>query len=68
MSQDKAQGEQTGIIQTDSEGQEFGAEHGQDIQGHNTGASAPHSSDASGAPADDAQTGEGTGARAGEYS
>ncbi len=68
MSQDKAQGEQTGIVQTDGESQEFGAEHGQDTQGHNTGASAPQATDAGGAPADDTRTGEGTGSRAGEYS
>ena len=54
-------------IQTDAESQEFGAQHGQTIEGQNTGSSDPD------APADPSNTGageagEGTGAKGGEYS
>lgn len=64
---DKKQTEDTPAnITTDAESQEFGAQHGQTIEGQNTGTSAPDASDAQGG--DDAQTGEGTGARAGAYS
>jgi hypothetical protein len=54
-------------ITTDAESQEYGAQHGQDIEGHNTGTSAP---DAEAAQPDEEgkSTGAGTGARAGEYS
>jgi hypothetical protein len=53
-------------ITTDAESQEFGAQHGQTIEGENTGTSSPDASDTQ--QGDDAQTGEGTGARAGAYS
>ena len=33
--------EETTAVHTDSESQEFGAEHGQDITGHETGSSSP---------------------------
>jgi hypothetical protein len=54
-------------ITTDAESQEFGAQHGQTVEGQNTGSSAPD------APADPGNTdageaGAGTGSRAGEYS
>lgn len=61
------QDEQPASIQTDSESQEFGSQHGQDAQGNETGSSDPHK----GAPEDSTADGageEGTGARAGEYS
>lgn len=53
-------------ITTDAESQEYGAQHGQTVEGENTGSSAP---DASAAEEDEgpAETGEGTGARAGAY-
>ena len=35
------QNEETAAVQTDSESQEFGAEHGQDITGLETGSSSP---------------------------
>lgn len=53
-------------ITTDAESQEFGAQHGQNIEGQNTGTSNPDASDAQ--KGDDAETGDGTGARAGSYS
>ena len=40
MSETK-QNEDPTAVQTDSESQEFGAEHGQDIAGHETGSSSP---------------------------
>jgi len=54
-------------VTTDAESQEFGAQHGQTIEGQNTGSSSPD------APADPGNTGagepgEGTGAKGGEYS
>jgi len=54
-------------VTTDAESQEYGAQHGQTIEGQNTGSSDPD------APADPGNTGagepgEGTGARGGEYS
>lgn len=55
-------------ITTDAESQEYGALHGQTVEGQNTGSSSPD------AQADPGNTdageagGEGTGARAGEYS
>ena len=33
--------EETGAVQTDKESQEFGADHGQDITGQETGSSSP---------------------------
>ena len=54
-------------ITTDAESQEYGAQHGQTIEGENTGTSAPDATEAQ--KGDDvAQDGEGTGARAGAYS
>ncbi|HYH84930.1 MAG TPA: hypothetical protein VEX60_05560 [Pyrinomonadaceae bacterium] len=53
-------------ITTDAESQEFGAQHGQTIEGENTGTSAPDASNAQ--QGDDTESGEGTGARAGAYS
>ena len=53
-------------ITTDAESQEYGAQHGQNVEGQNTGSSAPDASAAQGAEGP-AETGEGTGARAGEY-
>ena len=52
-------------ITTDAESQEYGAQHGQDIEGQNTGSSVP---DAEREGEDPAETGDGTGARAGAYS
>ena len=52
-------------ITTDAESQEYGAQHGQTIEGQNTGTSAP---DADAAQGDAEQEDAGTGARAGEYS
>ena len=54
-------------VTTDAESQEFGVQHGQTIEGQNTGSSSPD------APADPDNTGageagEGTGAKGGEYS
>jgi hypothetical protein len=48
-------------ITTDAESQEYGALHGQTIEGENTGTSAPDASDA-GQSDDDAHTAEGAGA------
>ncbi|HEX3560278.1 MAG TPA: hypothetical protein VHU19_13815 [Pyrinomonadaceae bacterium] len=54
-------------VTTDAESQEYGAEQGQNIEGRDTGSSAP---DASAEQSDeaDAERGDGTGARAGAYS
>ncbi|MBC7928975.1 MAG: hypothetical protein H7Z38_00215 [Rubrivivax sp.] len=54
-------------ITTDAESQEYGAQHGQTIEGQNTGTSAPDASDAQQSDNDE-QSGEGNGARAGAYS
>jgi hypothetical protein len=54
-------------VTTDAESQEFGAQHGQTIEGQNTGSSAPDAEadpDNTGA----GEAGEGTGAKGGEYS
>jgi len=54
-------------VTTDAESQEYGAQHGQTVEGQDTGSSAPDAS----APQEGegpAETGEGTGARAGSYS
>ena len=53
-------------ITTDAESQEYGALHGQTIEGENTGTSAPDASDAQQSD-DDEQAADGTGARAGAY-
>jgi hypothetical protein len=51
-------------VTTDAESQEYGAQHGQNIEGQDTGSSAPDAR----AEDDPAETGDGTGARAGAYS
>jgi hypothetical protein len=51
-------------VTTDAESQEYGAQHGQNIEGENTGSSAPDATSED----DPAETGDGTGARAGAYS
>jgi hypothetical protein len=51
-------------VTTDAESQEYGAQHGQNIEGQDTGSSAPDAQ----AEDDPAETGDGTGARAGAYS
>ena len=54
-------------VTTDAESQEFGAEHGQTIEGQNTGSSSPEAEadpDNTGA----GEAGAGTGAKGGEYS
>ena len=66
MSTEK-QDETPSNVTTDAESQEYGAQHGQTIEGQNTGSSDPE------AQADPGNTGtgepgEGTGARGGEYS
>jgi hypothetical protein len=54
-------------ITTDAESQEYGAQHGQTVEGENTGSSSP---DAQADPGNTGagEAGEGTGARGGEYS
>jgi hypothetical protein len=59
--------EETPVVQTDAESQEYGAQHGQDPRGQETGSSAPDEGSASQPPTEE-RTGEGTGAAAGEYS
>lgn len=54
-------------ITTDAESQEYGAQHGQDIEGNNTGTSAPNA-EAVQSDEKSEDEGAGTGARAGEYS
>lgn len=54
-------------VTTDAESQEFGAQHGQTIEGQNTGSSSPDAEsdpDNTGA----GEPGQGTGAEGGEYS
>jgi hypothetical protein len=55
-------------VQTDRESQDYGAQHGQTPQGQETGSSSPTAQPGEGARGDDERTGEGTGARAGDYS
>lgn len=61
-------------IQTDAESQEYGAQHGQDPRGRETGTSGSSedgSAKTSAGGREDSEpssSGEGTGARAGEYS
>ncbi|MDT7690381.1 MAG: hypothetical protein QOJ70_1835 [Acidobacteriota bacterium] len=67
MSSSKQTDEMPSNITTDAESQEYGAQHGQTVEGQNTGSSSPE------AQADPDNTnagepGEGTGARGGEYS
>ena len=52
-------------ITTDAESQEYGAQHGQDVEGHDTGTSAPDATSAQGGEGP-AEAGGSTGARAGE--
>ena len=54
-------------VTTDAESQEYGAQHGQTIEGENTGSSDP---DAEADPSNTGagEAGEGTGAKGGEYS
>ena len=59
--------EEPEVVQTDAESQEYGAQHGQDAQGQETGSSATDEGSAS-QPSTEERTGEGTGAAAGEYS
>jgi hypothetical protein len=54
-------------ITTDAESQEYGAQHGQNVEGQNTGSSAPDASGPQEEGEDPAETGDGTGARAGAY-
>ena len=64
MSSSKPSADETPAnITTDAESQEYGAQHGQTVEGKNTGSSSP---DAGGEGP--AETGEGTDGRAGEYS
>ncbi len=56
-------------IQTDAESQEFGALHGQNAEGEETGSSGAMTATGEDVPPDeDDRSGEGTGAAAGEYS
>jgi hypothetical protein len=66
MSTDKPE-ETPSNITTDAESQEYGAQHGQTVEGENTGSSAP---DAQADPGNTeaGEAGVGTGAKAGEYS
>ena len=68
MSENDRSGAQPGAVQTDRESQEYGAQHGQTPQGEETGSSSPTAQPHEGGRPDDEQTGEGTGARGGEYS
>jgi hypothetical protein len=54
-------------VTTDAESQEFGAQHGQTIEGQNTGSSAPDA-EADPTNTDAGEPGAGTGAKGGEYS
>ncbi|MCA1634680.1 MAG: hypothetical protein LC802_13565 [Acidobacteria bacterium] len=67
MSEDK-QDELATPIQTDAESQEYGALHGQNAEGEETGSSGDAAQPNDKAQKEDAQSGEGTGAAAGEYS
>ena len=67
MSDEKETGQET-PIQTDAESQEFGALHGQDALGEETGTSGDASESNDKAQKEVEQSGEGTGAAAGEYS
>lgn len=66
--------ERPDTVQTDAESQEYGAQHGQDARGRETGTSGPTEGGKSNNPSEEqgdskpSETGEGTGARAGEYS
>jgi hypothetical protein len=67
MSDDK-QSEQTTPIQTDAESQEYGALHGQNVEGEETGSSGDAAESNDKALKEITQGSEGTGAAAGEYS
>jgi hypothetical protein len=55
-------------IQTDAESQEFGALHGQNAEGEETGSSGDAAQSNDKAEKEAERSGEGTGAAAGEYS
>lgn len=63
----KQQDETPSNVTTDAESQEFGAQHGQTIDGQNTGSSSPDA-EADPGNTDAGEAGDGTGARGGEYS
>jgi hypothetical protein len=65
---DDEQNIETTPIQTDAESQEFGALHGQNAEGEETGSSGDGAQSNDKAEKEVAQGGEGTGAAAGEYS
>lgn len=67
MSDDK-QDIETTPIQTDAESQEYGALHGQNAEGEETGSSGDAAQSNDKAEKEAEQSGEGTGAAAGEYS
>ena len=64
---EKDRGAQPNAVQTDKESQEYGAQHGQTPQGEETGSSSPSAEAGEGAQTVERE-GEGTGARAGDYS
>ena len=68
MSDEKETGQQETPIQTDAESQEFGALHGQTPVGEETGTSGDPAQPNDKAQKEVEQSGEGTGAAAGEYS
>ena len=67
MSDEKEAGQET-PIQTDAESQEFGALHGQNAEGEETGTSGDAAESNDKAQKEVEQSGEGTGAAAGAYS
>ncbi|MCA1591962.1 MAG: hypothetical protein LC754_04780 [Acidobacteria bacterium] len=68
MMGENKEGTETKAVQTDRESQEYGSQHGQDTQGHETGSSSPTASAPAETGAEDEKSGDGTGSRAGEYS
>lgn len=62
------EGAENKAVQTDKESQEYGSQHGQDSRGIETGSSSPTAPATTDGRAEDEVSGEGTGARAGEYS
>jgi hypothetical protein len=67
MNDERETGQET-PIQTDAESQEFGALHGQNAEGEETGTSGDPAESNDKAQKEAEQGGEGTGAAAGEYS
>jgi len=68
MSSSKPSADETPAnITTDAESQEYGAQHGQTVEGRNTGSSSPDASDEQGGDGP-AEAGQDTGSRAGDYS